>query len=74
MLYLGTNIILNFLNYYWFGRMIDAVRKRFAPKGERVKGKGGEGEGGKGGEEAEVLVVVEGTEIKLDGKMVKKEL
>ena len=29
--YLGSNTILNCLNYYWFGRMIDAVRKRFTP-------------------------------------------
>lgn len=30
LVYLGSNAVLNFLNYYWFGRMIDAVRKRFA--------------------------------------------
>lgn len=69
LLYLGSNAILNFLNYYWFGRMIDAVRKRFAPKSE----KGGDEKKKK---EAEVLVV-EGTEIKVDDEMdglVKKEL
>lgn len=59
LIYLGSNAILNFLNYYWFGRMIDAVRKRFTPKKEKsgkVEGKGGEAE----------VVVVEGTEIKVD--------
>lgn len=27
--YLGSNIVLNTLNFYWFGKMIEAVRKRF---------------------------------------------
>lgn len=65
LVYLGSNTILNCLNYYWFGRMIDAVRKRFTPGGEKkVKG------------EAEVLTV-SGTEIKVNdgvGGRVKKEL
>ena len=30
--YLGSNIVLNALNYYWFGAMVRAVRKRFEPK------------------------------------------
>ncbi|KAF2812748.1 DUF887-domain-containing protein [Mytilinidion resinicola] len=29
--YLGANIILNGLNWMWFGRMIETVRKRFDP-------------------------------------------
>jgi hypothetical protein len=29
--YLGSNIILNTLNFYWFGKMIETVRKRFQP-------------------------------------------
>jgi hypothetical protein len=29
--YLGSNIILNTLNFYWFGKMIEALRKRFTP-------------------------------------------
>lgn len=29
--YLGSNIVLNTLNFYWFRQMIDAVRKRFQP-------------------------------------------
>ena len=27
--YLGSNIVLNTLNFYWFGRMIETVRSRF---------------------------------------------
>ncbi|KAI1104138.1 DUF887-domain-containing protein [Jackrogersella minutella] len=30
--YTGSNITLNSLNFYWFFKMIDAVRKRFDPK------------------------------------------
>ncbi|KAI9857492.1 MAG: hypothetical protein M1813_008242 [Trichoglossum hirsutum] len=30
--YLGSNVILNTLNFYWFGKMIEAVRKRFSTK------------------------------------------
>ena len=29
--YLGINTILNFLNLYWFAKMIQALRKRFQP-------------------------------------------
>ena len=32
MTYLGSNIILHSLNFYWFGRMIETVRKRFEGK------------------------------------------
>lgn len=32
--YLGSNIILNTLNFYWFGKMIETVRKRFQPPKE----------------------------------------
>jgi TLC domain len=34
--YLGSNMILHSLNFYWFGRMIETVRKRFegAPRDE----------------------------------------
>jgi len=32
--YLGSNIILNTLNFYWFGKMIETVRKRFQPAKE----------------------------------------
>ncbi|KAA6414518.1 MAG: hypothetical protein FRX48_01267 [Lasallia pustulata] len=35
--YLGSNIVLNTLNFYWFGKMIETVKKRFQPgkKGKR---------------------------------------
>lgn len=29
--YLGSNLVLTSLNIYWFGKMIEAVRKRFEP-------------------------------------------
>lgn len=29
--YLSANICLNGLNWYWFGKMIEAIRKRFDP-------------------------------------------
>ncbi|KAI9776163.1 MAG: hypothetical protein M1839_000579 [Geoglossum umbratile] len=35
--YLGSNVILNTLNFFWFGKMIDAVKKRFSPPTEKVK-------------------------------------
>jgi hypothetical protein len=38
--YLGSNIVLNTLNFFWFGKMIETVRKRFQPpKEERRKEK-----------------------------------
>jgi len=33
--YLGSNVVLNTLNFYWFGKMIEAVRKRFQPPKEQ---------------------------------------
>lgn len=33
--YLGSNIILNTLNFYWFGKMIEALRKRFTPQKDK---------------------------------------
>jgi hypothetical protein len=32
--YLASNLVLNTLNFYWFGKMIEAVRKRFQPPRE----------------------------------------
>lgn len=32
--YLGSNIVLNTLNFFWFGKMIETVRKRFQPPKE----------------------------------------
>jgi hypothetical protein len=31
VMYVGSNLILNALNFFWFGQMIEAVRKRFKP-------------------------------------------
>ncbi|KAK5628181.1 hypothetical protein RRF57_003896 [Xylaria bambusicola] len=31
-IYVGSNLTLNSLNFYWFFKMIEAVRKRFDPK------------------------------------------
>ncbi|KAI0415319.1 TLC domain-containing protein [Xylaria grammica] len=33
-IYIGSNLTLNSLNFYWFFKMIEAVRKRFDPKSE----------------------------------------
>lgn len=35
--YLGSNLVLNTLNFYWFGKMIETVRKRFR-KPEKGRG------------------------------------
>ena len=32
LLYLGCNLVLNTLNWYWFGKMVETVRKRFEGK------------------------------------------
>lgn len=29
IVYLGSNVVLNALNFYWFGKMIETIRKRF---------------------------------------------
>lgn len=31
LLYLSSNLVLNTLNFYWFRKMIDTLRKRFQP-------------------------------------------
>jgi TLC domain len=35
--YLGSNTILNFLNIYWFAKMIQALRKRFQHSNLSIK-------------------------------------
>ncbi|KAL9035902.1 MAG: hypothetical protein Q9214_006377, partial [Letrouitia sp. 1 TL-2023] len=57
LIYLGCNIVLNTLNIYWFGKMIETVRKRFKPKEKNP---------GKEKEEERVDAVVEG--VPLDGR------
>lgn len=47
--YMGSNIVLNMLNFYWFGKMIETIKKRFQEK-----------PGDKGPKEKEEGVMVEG--------------
>lgn len=35
--YLVSNTLLSFLNFFWFGKMIHAVRKRFTPTPKTMK-------------------------------------
>lgn len=36
--YLGSNIVLNTLNFYWFGKMIETVKSRFRDPADKKKG------------------------------------
>ena len=56
--YLGSNVMLNTLNFYWFGKMIETVKKRFRTPKENADAK-------EKGELADA--VVEGVE--LDGRI-----
>ncbi|KAL8734378.1 MAG: hypothetical protein Q9166_001576 [cf. Caloplaca sp. 2 TL-2023] len=61
--YLGSNMLLNTLNFYWFGKMIETVKKRFRTPREDRKAK----------EDREVVdAVVEGVE--LDGRAVEEAM
>lgn len=40
--YVGGTTVLSILNFWWFGKMIAAVRKRFVPKEEGAKTHGGD--------------------------------
>ncbi|KAH8893718.1 DUF887-domain-containing protein [Thozetella sp. PMI_491] len=42
-IYIGSNLVLNGLNWHWFFRMIAAVRKRFEPAKEKVPEKASAG-------------------------------
>jgi hypothetical protein len=35
----GGNTALTVLNFYWYSKMIGAVRKRFVPKDGKAKGR-----------------------------------
>ena len=35
--YFGSNIVFNTLNFYWFGKMIEAVRKRSSHRKSRAE-------------------------------------
>ncbi|KAF3934247.1 hypothetical protein ABW19_dt0201364 [Dactylella cylindrospora] len=59
--YVTSNLILHFLNFYWFGKMIDALKRRFdSPSNKSGKLKEGE-EIPTSGEE----VTVEGVELQV---------
>ncbi|KAF2099769.1 DUF887-domain-containing protein [Rhizodiscina lignyota] len=40
IMYVGGTTVLSILNFWWFGKMIEAVQKRFKPKAEGDKGNG----------------------------------
>ena len=54
--YLGSNVVLNSLNFYWFGKMIETVKKRFRVPADR---KGGAAPASS----HTAVVIVEGTEM-----------
>ena len=56
--YLSSNIVLNSLNFYWFGKMIETIKKRFT-ESKDVKQKRFEGKLGTDGE-TDSTVLVEG--------------
>ena len=59
VVYLGANIVLNTLNFYWYGKMIETIKKRFTEAGEKKKGGVGVSAGA-GPVEKEEGVLVEG--------------
>jgi len=69
--YLGSNIILNALNFFWFGKMIETIMKRFQPPKEVKKEKAvavkSTGTNGK------VKIGVDGTEVRRR-KIVEEEI
>ena len=54
--YLGSNITLNTLNFYWFGKMIETIQKRFR-EGKEVKQKRWEGRIKADGDDADSVLV-----------------
>jgi len=40
LMYVGANTVLCGLNFWWFGKMIQAVRKRFTPEAKTEQAKG----------------------------------
>ncbi|KAI9714927.1 MAG: hypothetical protein M1812_006240 [Candelaria pacifica] len=74
--YLGSNVVLNTLNFYWFGKMIETVKKRFQPP-KQTKKEGEGKEGVSGGEETVLtggpgIVVEEDGNLLADGFVVQK--
>ena len=37
--YLGSNVVLNGLNWYWFAKMVETIRKRFEPGAKQRGGR-----------------------------------
>ncbi|MCJ1432353.1 hypothetical protein MMC27_001709 [Xylographa pallens] len=63
--YLGSNMVLNTLNFYWFGKMIEAVKKRFRPvKREKVGVKAEESANVRVNGSAHRVVDVQKTEVR----------
>lgn len=56
--YLGSNVVLNTLNFYWFGKMIETVKKRF-----RSPSAGGATTTAVGQHVGGGIIIVEGTEM-----------
>lgn len=50
--YLSSNVVLNTLNFYWFGKMIETIQKRFAESNDK--------KGGRKREDKDEGVIVEG--------------
>ena len=52
VVYLSSNVVLNTLNFYWFGKMIETIKKRFAESKDK--------KGGRKREDRDEGVMVEG--------------
>lgn len=52
VVYLSSNVVLNTLNFYWFGKMIETIKKRFAESKDK--------KGGRKREDQDEGVMVEG--------------
>lgn len=52
VVYLSSNVVLNTLNFFWFGKMIETIKKRFAESKDK--------KGGRKSEDRDEGVMVEG--------------
>ena len=71
VVYLSSNIVLNTLNFYWFGKMIETIKKRFAEsKGGRKKEDKDEGVMVEGLMDSSTLItdIVEDEDVKVGGE------
>lgn len=67
--YASSNLTLHCLNFFWFGKMIDALRRRFDPKPTTT----GKSDGRKQTPPLVEDLVVEGTDLKLPDVVVPLE-